>query len=323
MSKNFSDNNQPNHNKYKICIFVLGILVAVLAVGNVWAVFYYVPKNLSADSAGKNKFNLLNPARDFFKQDDLIINFQPLRDYLNDKYGADQNVSIYFEYLSTGSNITINKDAEFWPASLLKIPVAMAVVKKIEKKEWRWDNKLVLMAADKDDTFGDLHKEPTGSIFTIEELVRRSLTDSDNTANVVLLRNLEVKEITDVYYHIGLSDFLASEGKISAKKYSTIFRSLYNSSYMSEENSQKLISFLTRTAFNEYLASALPEKILFAHKIGIDNIKNVYLDSGIVYAQGRPYILTVMIQSKNEQTAKNIFKDISEKAYNYVKDHNK
>jgi len=44
--------------------------------------------------------------------------------------------SVYFEYLPTGANISINKDAEFFPASLLKVPVAMAIAKKIDKREW-------------------------------------------------------------------------------------------------------------------------------------------------------------------------------------------
>ena len=78
----------------------------------------------------------------------------------------------------TGSNISLNKDAEFYPASLLKVPVAMAVARKIEKGEWKWTKQLVLMSTDKDDKFGTLYKEPTNSTHTIENLVRRSLSDS-------------------------------------------------------------------------------------------------------------------------------------------------
>ncbi|MEK7520386.1 MAG: serine hydrolase [Patescibacteria group bacterium] len=311
-----------NMQSLKRWVTSLGILCVMLAATNIWVVTAYVPDKKDGISENAvQQYPLLNPARELYEKNDLIINVQPLRDYLNKTYEADSNVSIYFEYLPTGASIAISKDAEFWPASLLKIPVAMAVAKKIEKGVWRWDNKLVLMAADKDDTFGSLYKEPTGSIFTIEELVKRSLADSDNTANVILLRNLEVKEVTDVYDHIGLSDFLSSDGKISAKRYSVILRSLYNSSYLSEENSQKLISFLTHTPFTEYLAHALPEQVVFAHKIGIDNIKNVYLDSGIVYTHNRPYLLTAMVQSEDEQMAQDIFQGISEKVYTYVSNY--
>ena len=88
----------------------------------------------------------------------------------------------------------------------------MAVAKKIEKGEWKWSNELVLMSTDKDDKFGTLFKEPTNSTHTIEELVKRSLSDSDNTAHFMLVRNLEMEEVQDVYDHMGLPGFLETKG---------------------------------------------------------------------------------------------------------------
>ncbi len=108
---------------------------------------------------------------------------------------------------------------------------------------------------------------------------------------------------------------------ISAKKYSAIFRALYNSSYLLEENSQKIISFLAETEFRQYLNSALPKNTLFAHKIGVEVDKKIYLDPGIVYAENRPYILTVMIKSESEETAQKLMKDISQKASDYINNY--
>jgi len=297
-------------------------LVVILIAINSWLLYFYI-KNRGADSTvSKNdEYNLLNPARKFVKQEDLIINLQPLRDYLNDTYGENEKVSIYFEYLPTGSNISINKDTEFYPASLLKVPITMAVAKKIEKGEWKWTNELVLMPSDKNKGFGSLYKEPSNSTYTIDELVRRSLSDSDNTANFILVRNLEISEIEDVNSHIGFSGIITASGNLSAKRYSIIFRALYNSSYLSEESSQKLLSYLSQSPFKEYIESALPSDIPFAHKIGTEKEKGIYLDSGIVYAPNRPYILTIMIKSKNEQLAQEKMKDISEKVYNYIKEY--
>lgn len=301
-------------------LFLLVFLVLALAATNIWTAFFYKNEIVAVDDKG-DEFNLLNPARKFVKQEDLIINFQPLRDYLNEKYEANQNVSVYFEYLSTGANIAISKDAEFYPASLLKVPIAMAAAKKIEKGTWKWSNELVLMSTDKDDKFGDLYKEKTNTTFSIEELVRRSLSDSDNTAHFILVRNLEMEEINDVYTHIGLKDFMDTDGRISAKRYAVIFRALYNSSYLSEENSQKLLSYLSRSEFKNYLQSALPDDIIFSHKIGIDREKELYLDSGIIYLKNRPYLLTMMVKSASEESAKKIMKDVSGKVYDYVKDY--
>jgi len=295
-----------------------GLFLAVLLTTNAGTYFLSTGRVSELDSS---KFPLLNPARAFIDQKDLIVNFQPLRDYLNEQYETDLNISIYFEYLPTGANIAINKDAEFYPASLLKVPVAMAVVKKIERGEWKWGNELVLMSTDKDEKFGTLYKKPTNSTYTIDELVRRSLSDSDNTAHFMLVRNLEIEEMKDVYDHMGLKGFLDTEGSLSAKRYALIFRALYSASYVNEENSQKLLSYLSQSPFDTYIQSGLLKDIPFAHKIGIDVDKKIHLDSGIVYLKNRPYLLTVMTKGKDEKNAQKIMEDLSRKVYNYVENY--
>lgn len=306
-----------SEKKYQRYVFVV-LFLAVLSATNIGTYF------LSAQNGagvGQSQFPLLNPARAFIKQKDLIVNFQSLRNELNDKYETDPNVSVYFEYLPTGSNIATSKDAEFYPASLLKVPVAMAVAKKIERGEWKWTNELVLMTADKDSRFGTLYKEPLNSTHTIDDLVRRSLSESDNTAHFMLTRNLEISEINDVYSHIGLQEFMETDGSLSAKRYSVIFRALYSSSFLTEQNSQKLLSYLSQSTFDSYVQTGLPQDVIFAHKIGADMERKVFLDSGIIYFNGRPYILTVMTKDETEEKAKIIMKDVSNKVFDYVKNY--
>ena len=137
----------------------------------------------------------------------------------------------------------------------------------------------------------------------------------------MLVRNLEIEEINAVYEHMGIKDFLDTDGRLSAKRYSVILRALYSSSYLSEENSQKLLSYLLESEFDDYLQSGLEKDTVFSHKIGISEEEKVFLDSGIVYAKGRPYILTAMIKNETEQQAKEIMKNISEKVYNYVREY--
>ena len=173
----------------------------------------------------------------------------------------------------------------------------------------------------KDEKFGTFYKEPSNSTHTIEDIVRRSLSDSDNTAHFILVRNLEMEEISDVYDHMGLKDFLDTDGKLSAKRYSVIFRTLYNSSYLTEENSQKLLAYLSQSEFDDYIQSGLEKDIVFSHKVGTSDEEKVFIDSGVVYAKSRPYVLTVMTKNENEQKEKEIMKDVSERVYNYVREY--
>ena len=321
--KDKKDDQRQNAKSAKWRVIGLGIFSAILLASNIWTLAVYAPSQQgSTISDSKNKYPLLDPSRGTYDRADRIINFQSLRDFLNNEYEADKNVSIYFEFMNTGANIAMNKDAEFWPASLLKVPVAMAATKKIEAGDWKWDSKLVLTGLDKDEKFGDLYKQPVGSTFTIEDLLRRSLSDSDNTAHFMLIRNLEPEEIEAVYKHIGLDGYLLNTSSvIGAKQYSALFRSLYTASYISGDNSQKLLTLMAQSSFREYLSTGLPTNISFAHKFGIDREKKVWLDSGIVYRENRPYILTVMIKSEKEDMARVAMKTISENVYRYINEY--
>lgn len=300
--------------------FLISIIICVLVVVNLLtASFYFQEKN--------NKLpvivsDLLNPMRSFVSDENVIVNFNSLRKYLNDNYEKDQDISIYFEFLNTGSNISISKDAEFYPASFLKVPIAMAVVKNIEEGKWQWNDKFELMESDKDDHFGSLYKQSTGTKFTIESTIEKMLEDSDNTAYYMALRNVErYSPRQSVWNHLGLQELFTTDGKISAKRYAVVLRSLYNAGYLSKENSSKILTLLTKTPFTEYLEKGLPKGTKFAHKIGVIPDKNVYMDAGIVYLPNRPYLLIVMTQGKEEKEAEKIMKDISEKTYKYINEY--
>jgi len=312
--------------------FKIFILVILLLATNGLLINSYL-KNEKVESF-EDKYNFLNPAVDLIESHDLIVNFQSLRESLTSKYEEreDYLVSIYFEYLPTGANIAINKDEEVWPASLIKIPVAMAMMKKVESGKWNFDNELVILDEDKDNGFGTLYQQPTGTTMTIEKLLEESLIKSDNTAHLVLLRNLDSSEIEDIYNHLGMDDIVSDvkkkstqdvDNRITAKRYSIFFRSLYNSTYLLPENSQKFLDILEK-APQEYLSLGLPAEVKFVHKTGVRVGESVNADAGIVYADDRPYLITVMIQKRDNipesdnEKINQIFKDISEEIYNYV-----
>ncbi len=310
---------QKKLNRNNISSIILTAAVLVLIGINAWLLLGYAPnRNASTGDTIINTYPLIDPARQFYKADDLIINVQPLRDYFNNKYEADPNISIYFEVLNTGANIVISKDAEFFPASLLKVPLIMAVAKRIEQGDWKWSDELELTEADKNKDFGELWKQPVGTRFTIEELVKQSLISSDNTAYFMLLNNLDPNEIVKVQKYLGILDFISNDLGISAKKYAPILRSLFSATYLTVENSEKILEWMSESNFNDYLAEGMPPLTKFSHKIGVEDERKSYIDAGIVYLANRPYILIVMVKNYNSTEAQEIIKDISQKSYNYI-----
>lgn len=314
-------------NKHKIAYAFFVVFIFFTYV-------FYIP-SLDSNNLFVKDYSFLNPAVSLIDKDDLLVNFQDLRELLQKKYEVrdDYMISLYFEYLPTGANISLNKDEKMWPASLIKIPVAMSVMKKIQDKKWKLNNELVILDEDKDSEYGILYKEPTGTTFPIKKFLDETLINSDNTAHFVLLRNLDGGELEDVYEHLGLDDIIDAikhspkaeaeiDNRITAKRYSIFFRSLYNSTYLNTEYSQMFLSIL-REAPRELLGKGTPSDIPFVHKTGIRIDEKVKADSGIVYVPGRPYILTVMIQQKkkgdfNQEEIDSIFEEISKEVYNHV-----
>ncbi len=298
------------HTKYSWKLIVLlGMLIVSIGL-NAWSgAGYFFKKSQSSQYA------FLDPARNFYSQKDLIIDFQSLREELN-RIGENKNISIYFEFLNTGANISVNKDVTFWPASLMKIPIAMAVMKKIEKGEWKLTNELVLMQEDRNEKYGTLYNSATGSRFSIEKLLEEMLIYSDNTARTIFIRNLEERELDEVLSHLGIEDIFNSNNEIGTKKYSIFWRSLFTSSYLSSEHSQKIIEIMLRSSATNYLRQGIEEKIPFSHKIGV--YEDIHADSGIVYVSRRPYILTIMVKEPNQQKAEEVMKNVSQKVYSYV-----
>lgn len=241
---------------------------------------------------------------------------------------------MYIEYLNTGANISINQETYIFPASLLKLPIAMSVMKKIEIGEWSLDNELVLLDVDRDDKSGNkndlLAKNKVGTRFTIRDLLIYSLRDSDNTAFRILYRNLSDTEIERFIEATGLEQITNKEGKISAKEYSRMLRSLYTASFLNRENSQLILSWLDESDFNEFLSKPIDPYIAFPHKYGENLNQIVFADSGIVYIPNRPYIISVMLEGDTSKSyseeekikAEEFMHQVSKVTYNYFLGYN-
>lgn len=296
-------------------VAILTLLIVVL-VGWIWY-------DARTQPSFENPYPLIDPARSFVAQEHFITNIQPLREELRRITAAHEpnRIGVYFEYLNTGANISINQEERFWPASLSKMPTALAVMKKIERGEWKLSNELVLFYEDRNDDFGTLYRREAGTRLTIEELLKELLINSDDTAHRILIRNLEAENFEEMLNGLGMEELYDKDYNITAKEYSRIFRSLYTSSFLKREYSEMVLRWLAETPFDYYLGSGVPDDILFSHKIGEHDPEATYLDAGLVYVPNRPYLLTVMVKvadGSDETTAKEIMREISEAVYHYV-----
>ena len=304
---------------YKIALIIISLCLFIVLV-------LYVLVKTSNSDASFGKFKLLDPARVFLSPGDYLLNIQELRNYLFDlEKQYPDSISIYYEQINSGSNISVNKDLHLFPASLSKLAQAIIVAKKVEESIFSWDKKIKILKEDLSSGSGTLYQRVSeGSEISVEELVKELLVNSDNTAQNVFRRFLSVTDYLNFQDLTGLQDLYNENGFISAKEYTRLLRVLYTSIYLEPENSEKILEYMSAATFKDYLSQGIPSEVKFAHKYGENVEYNIFADSGIVYIPDRPYMLTVIIKGKDSSLetrawAMNLMKEISIRAYEISK----
>lgn len=243
--------------------------------------------------------------------------------------GNAKLISVYFRDLQNGPTLSIDASEDFAPASLLKVPLMIMYLKKAEGDPSLLSKK-IRVAGDLESL--DQNIEPTrrvtpGNEYAIEELLNLLVTQSDNTAWKVLLNYLRENNSEEEFI-ITLSDLGIIDPRkdndsqyITVQNYASIFRILYNSSYLNPEMSNKALKLLTDSAFNDGLEAGTPN-VEVAHKFGerlnADTGEQQLHDCGIVYYPPNPYLVCVMTKGDDIDELERVIKEISLKVYKEV-----
>lgn len=299
-------------------LLAVGTLLLLLNVG--WSI--YNASQSGGDSNPSAKYPLLSKRIFAESQNDILINFTPLRTAMREYVAKQpQQIGVYFEYLPSGTSIGVNDQMEVKLASLIKVPVAMAAFRQIESGKLKPDTILVVQKEDLDSRFGELWKHGAGTRISVEAALDYTLIDSDNTAATLLMRTVGKDALVEVFDALDLPKH--KEGSfviLSPKNYSSILRSLYLSSYLERESSSAILDLLTRSKFDDKLKAGVPDGLHVAHKIGVfksQSDEEVFNDCGIVYAPDRPYTLCIMVVGDEEVSRKHM-KHLSKMVYGYI-----
>lgn len=241
-----------------------------------------------------------------------------------------QSVSVYFRDLQNGPIMGINGGENFTPASLLKLPLLIAFYKKAEV-----DPSLLTKEITIPDTVQALSQNVapdtvavSGKKYTIEQLIEILIKESDNTSGQVLLAYLNANYPQENFIFtlsdLGIIDPRKDidEQYVTAQSYSSIFRILYNSSYLNLEMSNKALELLTTSDFKRGIVAGLPQNIPVAHKFGERRLEQEQQlhDCGIIYYEVNPYMLCIMTRGTNTEDLEEIIQHISREVYNEVSD---
>lgn len=310
------------------------ILLIGLCVGIGGTILFYQNKPVQVSKAQQIRqggYSYINPLLECEVGLTSQTSFTPIKTQIEDiinnikSRGMAEEVSVYLRDLNNGPYLGINDDAEFSPASLLKIPIMIAYYKEAESNPDILKKK-VKLDVDQDynswESLQSPHFVKIGEEYTNEELINAMIVSSDNNAMVKLSSSMSIALQDDVYKDLGvtipgqkgLNDFM------TVREYASFFRILYNASYLSPEYSEKALKLLTGIDFKDGMRAGIPAQVKVASKFGEREYKGAKQlhECGIVYADDRPFLLCIMTRGDDLSELTQTVRELSSVIYTKI-----
>ena len=256
--------------------------------------------------------------------------------------GFNGDIGIYVKNLRTGRTVAINADTVFPTASIVKVPILIAVMDKINRKELDYDGQLLyrdsLAYSDYDvvASFKDTTK------ILLKKVIMLMLTTSDNTASLWLQRLAGTgTRINAILDSLGFKSTRVNSrtpgrennrtlygwGQTSPAEMGRIFEMIYHYNIISSAASERMMRCLGRNYWDEDEAiGMIPPYIEVFSKNGCVNA--VRSEVLLVNAPHNPYIFCIFTKNNkdtrwvHDNEAWTLARKISSMLWNYFEPKN-
>ncbi|MBI5634611.1 MAG: serine hydrolase [Nitrospirae bacterium] len=272
-------------------------------------------------------FRFTSPLLDVEMPEGVAIGHEPIpfkykvREFVQKQLDTRQviKLGVYYRDLHDGPWFGINAKTPFNPASLMKLPIMIAWLKRAERDP-RELARTFLYDGVKDlseiQSFSPELKLVSGRSYTVEQLLYHMMMYSDNNAMSMLFSKLGVVELDTVLNSMDINRNPNNPNdSITLHGYSGYFRILYNASFLNREMSEKALEILSLQDFPQGIIAGVPKGTIVASKFGEHGEDSQLHEFGIVYHRTHPYILGIMTQGDDFGKQAEIIRDISRMIY--------
>lgn len=246
--------------------------------------------------------------------------------YLASKYPS-LKPSVYVWDYESGKYADLNAQEVYSAASIIKIPVLIQLFKSIEMGMLKLDDKITMTDYYKSEGSGSLQFKGVKAVYTIDDLARVMITESDNSATNMLLdatggmnamnQSLRKWGLKETRINDWLPD-LKGTNVTTSKEMATLLYNLDNPSFLSLNSREKMVDYMSHVHNNRLIQAGLPSDAIFIHKTG--DIGKMLGDAGIVYTpNGKKYIVVMLVNRPyNSPEGKDFIVSASSLVYNYM-----
>jgi beta-lactamase class A len=254
---------------------------------------------------------------------------------------ADVGVSIMG--IEDKDTLTINGSRHYPMQSVFKFHIAVVVLAEVDKGNLSLNQKIYIKKTDLTlDTWSPIKaKFPNGVKLTLAEIIRYTVSESDNIGCDILLRLIGGTKIINQYFlNNNFKDLSiqASEEEMhkdwsiqftnwtTTNSANNLLKAFYDKKLLSKKSNDFLWKTMTETTTGKKrIKGQLPESTIVAHKTGTSGtnekgISAAVNDIGIVtLANGKHFLISIFVSNsyENEEINEKIISDISKLTWNY------
>ncbi len=229
--------------------------------------------------------------------------------------GFRGDIGVYIHNLENNKTVSINADSIFPTASIVKIPILLGVMNKINKGELDYHQELVyrdsLLYAGVDilGSFKDSEK------VELSKVVMLMLTMSDNTASLWLQKlagtGTAINQLLDStgFKHTRVNSRTDGRledwrkygwGQTTPREMALLLKKIVDREMISKETSGKMLRLLGRNYWDDVALSKIPPGVFVASKNGaVNGSRSEIL---FVNGNGNRYLLSVFTKNINDQS---------------------
>lgn len=228
--------------------------------------------------------------------------------------GYNGDIGIYVKNLRTGKTVAINADTIFPTASIVKVPILLGIMDKIEKGELQYDSSLIYkdsLLYEGSDILGSFK---SGEKILLKKVMMLMLTTSDNTASL-WLQSIAGKgtRINEILESLGMKSTKVNSrtpgrennrtqygwGQTTPAEMGTIFEKIYRNEIFSAIACERMMRCLGRNYWDEDEAiSQIPPTVEVFSKNGCVNASRS--EVLLVNAPNNPYIFCIFTKNNKD-----------------------
>lgn len=227
--------------------------------------------------------------------------------------GFEGDVGIYVKHLITGKTASYQADSIFPTASMIKVPILIGIMNKLEKKELSYHQPLVYrdsLLYEGEDILGSFKD---GQTIQLAKVIMLMMTTSDNTASLWLQSlagtGTQINSLLDTmgFLHTRVNSRtpgrkenqqLFGWGQTTPKEMVRLMELMYQGKLVSKEASAQMLRIMGRNFWDEEAISVHPPTVFIASKNGaVDASRSETL---LVMAPNGPYIFSIITKNQKD-----------------------